>query len=185
MASRLSIWDDDESDETFYVDRVRWRQLRARRLASEENADKDSKAFEEREVENLKKESEVFLARQMEEMQSLVDEQRKAGLLLDDGAPVRLNVSLAPAAPKDSKDAKAATVFGQDEDEDGPKKRKAPLVKLDFSVAEGIDSEKTKERLEKIKESVPRDKDTLFKAKVRWDGMSDVGSLSDRCYAVH
>lgn len=177
MSSRLAIWDDDESDESFYVDRVRWRQLRSRRLTAEENADRDSKVFEEREVENLKKESEIFLARQMEEMQSLVEEQRKAGLLLDDGAPVRLNVFLAPLAPKESKDPKAAVVFTQDEDEDGPKKRKTPLVKLDFSVAEGIDTEKTKERLEKIRLSVPKDKDSLFKSKVRWDGMSDVSQI--------
>jgi hypothetical protein len=30
----------------------------------------------------------------MDEMQALAEEQRKAGLLLDDGAPVKLNVSL-------------------------------------------------------------------------------------------
>ena len=48
-----------------------------------------------------------------------------------------------------------------------------PLVKLDFSAAEG---EKAKERLQTIKESVPHDRETLFKAKVRWDGLNDVSS---------
>ena len=47
-----------------------------------------------------------------------------------------------------------------------------PLVKLDFSSVEG--GEKTNERLERIKASVPSDKETLFKAKVRWDALSDV-----------
>jgi hypothetical protein len=47
-------------------------------------------------------------------------------------------------------------------------------VKLDFSAAEG--GEKAKERLERIKLSVPSDKETLFKAKVRWDALSDVSS---------
>lgn len=113
------------------------------------------------------------MARQMDEMQALADEQRKAGLLLDDGAPVRLNVSIAPGPTKESGNKeKATTVFSQEEEEeDDVKKRKVPLVKLDFSVAES--GEKTKERLERIKLSVPHDKETLFKAKVRWDGLSD------------
>lgn len=174
MRSRLDIWDDDESDELFYTDRSRWRHLRARRLAAEEAADAESRAYEEREAENLRRESEAFLARQMEEMQALQDEQRKAGMLLDDGAPVKLNMSLqAAAAPKAEASAKEkpAVVFSnEEEEEESVRKRKVPLVKLDFSAQEG---EKAKERLEKIREAVPRDKDTLFKAKVRWDGLSD------------
>lgn len=157
---------------------ARWRQTRARRLAKEEEADYESRHFEEREAENLRKESEAFLARQMDEMQALAEEQRKAGLLLDDGAPVRLNVSLPLPAKGEpaGKDSKAAVVFGQEEDEEeANRKRKVPLVKLDFSAAES--GEKAKERLEKIKLSVPKDKETLFKAKVRWDAMSDVSLL--------
>ncbi|KAI6015418.1 hypothetical protein PISMIDRAFT_30794 [Pisolithus microcarpus 441] len=175
MQQRLDVWDDDESDELFYVDRARWRQARVRRLVAEEAADGESRAYEEREAENLRIESEKFLARQMEDMQALAEEQRKAGMLLDDGAPVKLHVSLNPAPVKtepSQKEAKA-TVFGQEEEEEegGIKKRKAPLVKLDFSAAEG---EKAKERLETIKQSVPHDKETLFKAKVRWDGLTDM-----------
>lgn len=143
----------------------------------EEEADRDSRAFEEREAENLRKESEAFLARQMDEMQALAEEQRKAGLLLDDGAPVKLSVSLPVPAKGDStgKETKAA-VFGQEEDEEeANRKRKVPLVKLDFSAADG--GEKAKERLERIKASVPSNKESLFKAKVRWDAMSDVSEL--------
>ncbi|KAF8993497.1 hypothetical protein BDQ17DRAFT_1252830 [Cyathus striatus] len=180
MRARLDIWDDDESDEMFYVDRVRWRHLRVRRLQTEEEADEKSRRYEEQEAENLRRESEEFLARQMDEMNSLADEQRKAGLLLDDGAPLKLNVSIAQPTSKEKEPSakEKTTVFGQDDDEedDGIKKRKVPLVKLDFSVAES--SEKARERLENIKESVPKDKETLFKAKVRWDGLSD--SLIDR-----
>lgn len=51
------------------------------------------------------------------------------------------------------------------------RKGKAPLVKLDFSAAEG---ERAKHRLEEIRTSVPTDMETLFKAEVRWDGLSDV-----------
>ena len=115
----------------------------------------------------------MFLARQMDEMQALQEEQRKAGMLLDDGAPVKLSVSLAPAAPKEAGPEKKATVFGQEEEEEEAiRKRKVPLPKLD--LAEG--GEKAKERLEKIRGEVPRDKETLFKSKVRWDGVSDVSA---------
>ncbi|KAF6755851.1 hypothetical protein DFP72DRAFT_303328 [Ephemerocybe angulata] len=177
MRQRLEVWDDDESDELFYVDRVRWRHVRARRLDAEIASDEKSRKYEEQEAENLRKESEEFLARQMDEMQSLAEEQRKAGMLLDDGAPVRLNVSIAhPAAAEKNhvplEKSKPTTAFVEDEeDEDALKKRKVPLVKLDFSVAES--SEQIRERLLRIKDSVPRDTETLFKAKVRWDALSD------------
>ncbi|KAI8986138.1 hypothetical protein BD414DRAFT_416880 [Trametes punicea] len=171
MRSRLDVWDDDESDELFYTDRPRWRALRARRLAAEQAADEESRLYEEREAENLRRESEAFLARQMDEMQQLQEEQRKAGMLLDDGAPVKLGVSLAAAAKKtESAPKEMTTVFGpEDEEEETIKKRKVPLPKLDLVDS----SEKAKERLEKIKSEVPRDKETLFKSKVRWDGVSD------------
>ena len=160
------------------LSRSRWRALRARRLEAEEIADEKSRRYEEQEAENLRRESEDFLARQMDEMQALAEEQRKAGLLLDDGAPVKLNVSIAAASTreKDVPTKEKAAVFSHEEDdEDAVKKRKAPLVKLDFSVAES--TEQAKERLEKIKLSVPHDKEVLFKAKVRWDGLSDVRFL--------
>ena len=153
--------------------RVRWRMQRARRLAAEEAADEESRIYEEKEAENLRRESEAFLARQMDEMQALAEEQRKAGMLLDDGAPVKLGVTLRAAAPKHETETTKVAVFSQEDEEEGYKKRKAPLVKLDFSVAEG---EKAKERLEQIRISVPKDKETLFKAKVRWDCLTDVST---------
>jgi RNA-binding protein 25 len=115
----------------------------------------------------------------MDEMQALAEEQRKAGLLLDDGAPVRLNVSLPTAASmRDATAENKKTVFVEDEEDeaDGARKRKAPLVKLDFSVAET--PEQMQERLERIRSSVPNEKEPLFKAKVRWDGMTDVSNPS-------
>jgi RNA-binding protein 25 len=112
----------------------------------------------------------------MEEMRSLAEEQRKAGLLLDDGAPVKLNVSLAPApsakVPAGTEGAASVPVFGQEEEEEGTRKRKASLIKLDFSANEG--GEKARQRLEKIKESVPTDREILWKVKVRWDAVNEV-----------
>ncbi|KAH8982270.1 hypothetical protein EDB92DRAFT_1804707 [Lactarius akahatsu] len=182
MRARLDIWDDDESDEVFYTDRVRWRAQRSRRLVAEEAADNEMRAYEAREAENLRRESEAFLARQMDELQALAEEQRKAGMLLDDGAPVRLNVSLAPAAPKadaggGKEKAPAPAVFGvEEEEEEATRKRKVPLQLLDFSAAN--DSGKAKERLEHIKASVPQERETLFKSKVRWDAVTE--QLIDR-----
>lgn len=118
----------------------------------------------------------------MDEMQALAEEQRKAGLLLDDGAPVQLNVSIAGPTMKESQPSgskeKAAVFTQDDEEEDGIKKRRVPLVKLDFSMAES--GEQTRERLERIRQSVPHDKETLFKAKVWWDGLTDVRVLLPR-----
>lgn len=178
MRARLDIWDDDESDELFYTDRARWRSARARRLTTEQAADEESRLYEERETENLRRESEAFLARQMDEMQALQEEQRKAGMLLDDGAPVKLGVSLTVAKKTDSAPKeKATTLFGQEEEEEEAiKKRKVPMPKLDLAES----GEKAKERLEKIRGEVPRDKETLFKGKVRWDGVSEV-SLYASC----
>ncbi|KAI0322090.1 hypothetical protein OF83DRAFT_1236319 [Amylostereum chailletii] len=177
MRARLDVWDDDESDEQFYTDRARWRAARQRRLVAEENADAESRMFEAREAENLRRESDLFLERQMAEMQALAEEQRRAGMLLDDGAPVKLTVSLAAADEKErggrEREKAAAAVFGnEEEEEEAGKRKRAPLVKLDFSAAG--DGEKVKERLERIRSSVPRDRETLFKAKVRWDGVTDL-----------
>lgn len=114
----------------------------------------------------------------MDEMQALAEEQRKAGMLLDDGAPVRLNVSMGASKEKDGAGKPEMTaVFAHDEEEEeNVKKKRAPLVKLDFSVAES--GEQAKERLERIRKSVPHDKESLFKAKVRWDGLNDVSGFS-------
>ncbi|KAJ7065251.1 hypothetical protein C8F01DRAFT_1124907 [Mycena amicta] len=178
MRSRLDTWDDDDADDFFYTDRARWRAMRVRHLTTEQSADAASLAFEQEEAANLARESEDFLARQMGEMQALMDEQRRAGMLLEDGAPVKLNVSLGALVKKDDGPKEREGVFGAEEDEEETvRKRKVPLVKLDFSAAEAT-AEEIQQRLESMKTSVPTDKDVLFKAKVRWDGMSD--SMIDR-----
>jgi len=50
------------------------------------------------------------------------------------------------------------------------KKKRVPLVKLDFVV----DGEKAKEKLETLRKQVTKDKDVLWKAKIRWEAISDV-----------
>ncbi|KZS93809.1 hypothetical protein SISNIDRAFT_454255 [Sistotremastrum niveocremeum HHB9708] len=186
LKARLAAWDDDDSDETFYTDRLRWRASRRRRLDVEEEADRASRDYEQRQAEYLRQESEQFLEKQLKDMQSLAEEQRKAGLLLDDGAPVKLNVALkldtTTSHSKSTPDAKPepkSVMWNNDDDDDdaATRRRKVPLVKLDFSVAEG-GTEKVRERLDKIKESISKEPATLFKMSVRWDGMNDI--LIDR-----
>ncbi len=91
------------------------------------------------------------MARQMDKMQALQalqEEQRKAGMLLDDGAPVKLSVLIAPAAPKEAgPKEKATTLFGQEEeDEEAIRKRKVRMPKLD--LAEG--SEKGRSSVQRM-----------------------------------
>ncbi|CAE6516906.1 unnamed protein product [Rhizoctonia solani] len=142
LGQRLAEWDDDASDEPFYIDRARWRQARQRFLASETQANDASRALEERQAEHLRLESEAFLARQMDEMRALAEEQRKAGLLLDDGAPVRLAISAVEKKEKEEEEekkvvAKPVAVFGQEkEEETAGRRRRENLVKLDFEAAE-------------------------------------------------
>ena len=60
-----------------------------------------------------------------------------------------------------------------EEEEEATRKRKVPLPTLDLAES----GEKAKERLEQIRTSVPSDKETLFKSKVRWDGVTDVSCM--------
>ncbi|KAJ7851296.1 hypothetical protein B0H14DRAFT_2581532 [Mycena olivaceomarginata] len=51
----VEAWDDDESDELFYIDRARWHAVRVWHLATEQSA-----AFKQEEAANLMRESEDF-----------------------------------------------------------------------------------------------------------------------------
>jgi hypothetical protein len=73
--------------------------------------------------------------------------------LLDDGL-TKLNISL-----RGGKYTNESTAFGDEATRES-------FEKLDFSGAQ--------ERLKRIKLSVPDDEETLFKAKVHWDALSDV-----------
>ena len=110
----------------------------------------------------------------MEAMRATQEEQKKAGLLIDDTAPLKISVQVATFKPAEKKvEDTSKVVFGQEEDEDTViKKRRGPLIELDFAM----DKEKAAEKLESIRTQVTKDKDTLWKAKVRWEAISDVSS---------
>ncbi len=155
-----------------------------RHLAIERAADERSREIEAKQAEHLRAESEAFLARQNAEIQSLAEEQRKAGLLLDD-KPIKLSIggatTSASAAANDTnktgsapaaKSKVSAPVFGvEDDDDDTVQKKRVPLQKIDFG---GVEASGRQERLAKLKTSVKKDKESVFKAKIRWDGITDV-----------
>lgn len=194
IQASLEAWDDDESDEMFYLERAKWRARRAHALAAENQADAASRKLEAREAEHLRVESEQFLAKQMDDLRSLAEEQRKAGLLLvgDDAAPLRLNMSMGltasdsadkgkdtPTAGTTGEKRAAPQVFGDmdEEEEQFGRKRRKGLVKLDFGLADGAEAGKA--RLEKLKDGISKDKDVLFKFKVRWEALNDVSYVPD------
>lgn len=80
------------------------------------------------------------MARQTHELRALADEQRKAGLLLDDANPVRLASSAIEKGENEEKPVQKAApkvVFGvEDEEELGLKRRRGRLIKLDFKAVE-------------------------------------------------
>jgi RNA-binding protein 25 len=129
------------------------------------------------EEERAQRESQMFLERQMEEMRATQEEQKRAGLLVDDAAPIRLNVKTIKqdsASGHPPLGGQKGVVFGQeDEEEMVIKKKRVPLVELDFVV----DGEKAKEKLEGIRKQVTRDKESLWKAKIRWEAISDVSCV--------
>jgi RNA-binding protein 25 len=198
MKERLEIWDDDESDELFYVDRygntylhrsnvtilivlpfdsVEWRRKRQRVLQRELTDDTHARNVARAEEERAQRESQMFLERQMEEMRATQEEQKRAGLLVDDAAPIKLNVlaskPIANTATLSTQGPapEPRVVFGPEDEEDIIiKKKRVPLVELDFIV----DGEKAKEKLENLRTQVTRDKDALWKAKIRWEAISDV-----------
>lgn len=180
--------------ESYYFDltcssSARFRQTRARFLASETAADDASRALEARQAEHLRLESEAFLARQMDELRALAEEQRKAGLLLDDGAPVRLAISaVEKEKEKEAEKGKEGTgaakvekklVFGAEEEEElGARRRRGQLVKLDFEAAE---RERIVERLTKVRDAVSKGAEALWKVKVKWDALGEVSHLISPC----
>jgi len=154
--------------------RIKWRANRARQLFSENRADTDSRAIDAAEDERVRRESELFIEREMEAIRATQEEQKKAGLLVDDTAPLKISVQVAMSKPNEKKvEDTPKVVFGQEEDEDTlVKKRRGPLIELDFAM----DKEKAAEKLENIRTQVTREKDTLWRAKVRWEAISDVSS---------
>ncbi|EJT96562.1 hypothetical protein DACRYDRAFT_85786 [Dacryopinax primogenitus] len=174
MSVRLEMWDDDESDELFYTDRAAWRSKRAQSLARERTADQRSWEIEQREAEHLRLESEKFLERQMEDLALMMDEQRKAGLLLDDIAPLKLSINAAVPKIEEKRETKPEPkkLMMEEEDEEDTSKKRSGLVKLDFDAMSR--GGKRVEKLETLKGRVlAMDTDEVIKTKLNWLALND------------
>ncbi|CAE7146992.1 unnamed protein product, partial [Rhizoctonia solani] len=97
-------------------------------------------------------------------------QQRKAGLLLDDDAPVRLAISAVEKKEEEErKPVVVKPVFGQEEEEEtAGRRRRGNLVKLDFEAAE---RERIVERLHRARDSMLKSQDTLWRVKAKWDAV--------------
>jgi hypothetical protein len=187
VSDDLQHWDDDELEERgkelFYSDRTEWRRQRQQQRAREEEDDIEDRRLEDAEIKALEAESEDFLKQQAAELAAMEEKQRKKGLLTEDAAPVKLNISAAKIPvpePKVEKKpvpvAKPGVTFGDDEEEEaGAAKKKRTFVKLDYDqiVAEaGVPDEaevaKQKARLLQITKQLPTSMRSIFKTSVDW-----------------
>lgn len=150
----------------------------------EEHDDIDDRRKEDAEIKALEAESEQFLQRQMEEMAKLEAEQREAGLLTEDAAPVKLAITTkieAPAAksPVPHVPQKAALALSDDEDENAVRKKKRALVKLEHEdghdqvMEDAEEQAKRAARLLDIRKHLPTRPRDVFAESVHWRAVED------------
>jgi hypothetical protein len=125
----------------------------------------------------------------MEEMAQLEQEQKKAGLLTEDAAPIRLNIAAAAVPVVTKKVEEAETVkpkpkiaFEGDEDEENEaNKKKRTLVKLEYGGDGLTDAEKIAKRnakLLEIKGEIPKDRRRLWATNIEWAAISEVRPMA-------
>lgn len=194
-------WDDDELEqrgkELFYTDRYApdcltvvltfralWRQKRQQARVREEHDDIDDRRKEDAEIKALEAESEQFLQRQMEEMAKLEAEQRQAGLLTEDAAPVKLAITtkIEPPvvkSPVPQVPQKAALALSDDEDDTAVRKKKRALVKLEHEdghdqvMEDAEEQAKRAARLLDIRKHLPTRPRDVFAESVHWRAVED------------
>lgn len=150
----------------------------------EEHDDIDDRRKEDAEIKALEAESEQFLQKQMEELAKLEVEQREAGLLTEDAAPVKLAISAkfeppVVKSPVPQVPQKAALVLGDDEDDTAVRKKKRTLVKLEHEVGHDAVMEDAEEqakraaRLLDIRKHLPSRPRDVFALSVHWRAIED------------
>jgi RNA-binding protein 25 len=133
---------------------------------------------EEDERKALDQESEDFLTRQMAEMAEMEEKQRRAGMLFDDAAPVKLAINALPTAKEEKKPELAAVALeGDDEDDETIAKKKRTLVKLEYGgdgLTEAEKLAKRNARLLEIRSRIPSDKRKLWESRIEWPSINQV-----------
>lgn len=135
------------------------------------------------ESEKVKRDTEAFLEQQARDMENFAKEQKKRGVLMDDGMPIRLSAAAQPTEPvESSKQAPRKTAFNDDEvDENGESTQKRKLVKLDYSGIVPEQDDLTPEqreaarrvRLREIANDVSEDYAWLSRFDVNWTAITE------------
>jgi hypothetical protein len=146
--------------------------------------------FEEDEQRALEKESEEFLKKQMAELAELEDKQRRAGLLTEDAAPIRLAMAPVIEPKKEEKKPETAPVkprpgltFDNDEDDEAAIKKKRTFIKLDDagevdeSLTEAERAVQRNARLLGIRKQIPKEKRRLWTTRIEWAAINEVSCI--------
>lgn len=186
LLRRYEDWNDDSATrkELFYTDRHRWRQFRASARRREEEADERDRAAEAEEKERAQQETEKFLALQAAEMAKLTEQQRAAGVLVQEGgtlAPIKLNfagsgtkVDGADAASGVASATNGATVvpavLGEaEEDEQSKRSGRLKHIKLGNDMSE----EDKAAKLAQLAEALPKETASLFAQSPKWEWVDE------------
>lgn len=184
LLHRSEEWDEDleRSRELFWLDRPRWRHYRNPMLRREQDEDAADARAEEEEARKAQLEAEKFLARQEEEMRKHLEEQRKAGVLVDGSnmQPLKLKIGAGAGANKDGAAALAppaggAVLGGDDEDEES-KARRGAAIKVD--LGDGMTPEERAAAVQSKRREVlaalsDLSREDLFGVPVKWDWVDE------------
>ncbi|GAA6061412.1 hypothetical protein JCM10212_004470 [Sporobolomyces blumeae] len=216
VAERLATWDDDrEADrgrELFYVDRVRWRAQRRAMRQREEEFDHRDRMLEAQRLALIEQQSDSFLSQHADLFTApagsapggastpggaYAGEAGEAGATGPGGGGGAVKLSfgsvVATAKPKASEQVskpKRTVVLGLGEDDDEEGRRKRELIPLSYSddegegdasgkpaakemASKGMSSREKETKIRAIEDRVPRDKDALFGWKVKWDSLNE------------
>lgn len=197
MLRRYEDWNDDAATrkELFYTDRPRWRQFRTSARRREEEADERDRAAEAEEMVRAQQETEKFLALQAAEMAKLTQQQRAAGVLVQEAgalAPIKLTFATATKAdgaadttagvaastPNGTSAQNGAagggvaavkpgtTVLGEaEEDESSKRTGRLTHIKLDSDLSPQDKARK----LAQLTESLPKTSGELFAQSPQWE----------------
>jgi hypothetical protein len=150
-------------------------------LRREQDEDAADARAEEEEARKAQLEAEKFLARQEEEMRKHLEEQRKAGVLVDGSnmQPLKLKIGAGAGATKDGAAALAppggAVLGGDDEDEES-KARRGAAIKVD--LGDGMTPEERAAAVQSKRREVlvalsDLSREDLFGVPVKWDWVDE------------
>ncbi|SPO26387.1 related to SNU71 - component of U1 snRNP required for mRNA splicing via spliceosome [Ustilago trichophora] len=186
-------WRDDTATrkELFYTDRQRWRQFRASARRREEEADDRDRALEAEEKARAQEETDNFLAQQAAEMAKLTQQQRAAGVLVQEGgslAPIKLNFASGNSKSDNTEASTTSAVAGAngtishstaaskpavlgDADEEDYIKRTGRLKHIQLGTT--LSEEEKSAKLTQLTATLPSDTTSLFALSPKWEWVDE------------